>query len=158
MMAKSRLAWRAAWPLAAVLVVGALVIQDVGQRTGSSATTVGPLDDWDVPRLADYLNSKGLGLRVVSTQSYGGIERRAFLTTTDKGWEELSRPVRSPLHIDRWQGTLICERRPSAADWDDLTRQWEDCCLAAGPFLLFGDRELLGRVRAALSEFTQPED
>jgi len=27
-------------------------------------------------------------------------------------------------------------------------------CLVVGPFLLYGDRELLGRVRAALSDFT----
>jgi hypothetical protein len=157
MMAKNRLAWRAAWPLPAVLVAGALFIHDVAQRTGSPTLAVAPLDDWDILRLVAFLNSKGLGLRVVSTRYGGGdLDRRAFLTTTDKGWEELSRLYRGPSHIDRWRGTLICERGPSGADWEDLTRQWGDCCLEVGPFLLFGDRELLGRVRAALSEVTQP--
>lgn len=159
MMAKSKLARQAFWPLAAVLVAGALFIHDGGQRTDSPAVAAAPLDDWDIPRLVAYLNGKGLGLRVVSTRhGGGGTDRNAFLTTTDKGWEELSRPLRGRSHIDRWRGTLLCERGPGAADWADLTRQWGDCCLEVGPFLLFGDRELLGRVRAALSEFTQPGD
>src|SRR5262249_49698610 len=143
----------------AVLVAGALFIHDVGQRTGSPATAVAPPDDWDIPRLVAYLNSKGLGLRVGSVRSGGGgTAKGAFLTTPGKGGGEPSRPRRDPSAIDRWWGTLICERVPSFTDWDDLTRQWGDCCLEVGPFLLFGDRELLGRVRAALSEFTQPGD
>jgi hypothetical protein len=158
-MAESKLAWRAFWPLAFVLVAGALFVRCVGQRTGSRATVAAPPDDWDIPRLVAYLNGKGLGLRVVSTlKGGGGSDRMAFLTTTDKGWEELSRPLRGRSQIERWRGTLYCERGPSGGDWADLKRQWGDCCLVVGPFLLFGDRELLGRVRAALSDLSQPGD
>ncbi len=158
-MVKSKLAWQALWLLASVLVAGVLFVRCVGQRTRSHATAAAPLDDWDIPRLVAYLNDRGLGLRVVSTmKGGGGSDRMAFLTTTDKGWEELSRPVRGRSQIDRWRGTLHCERGPAGGDWDDLARQWGDCCLVAGPFLLYGDRELLGRVRAALSDLPQPGD
>jgi hypothetical protein len=142
-----------------VLVAGALFLHCVGQRAGGPAPAAGPLDDWDVPRLVAHLNGKGLGLRVVSTLKVGGgTHRMAFLTTTDQGWEELTRLLRGRSQIDRWRGTLYCERGPAGGDWDDLKRQWGDCCLVVGPFLLFGDRELLGRVRAALSDLTQPGD
>jgi len=116
------------------------------------------LADWDIPRLAAYLNRKGLKLRVVSTMNACDSELTAYLTTTDRGWEELNRPLRGRAHIDRWRGTLYCERGPSGGDWADLVRDWGDCCLIVGPFLLFGDRELLGQVRAALSDLGQPED
>jgi hypothetical protein len=158
MMTNSKLAARALWPLAFVFMAGALFVHFVGQRTPSPATAAAPLDDWDIPRLVAYLNSEGLGLRAVSTTNGGDIGPTAFLTTTDKGWEELSRLPRGPSHIDRWRGTLFCERTSIGGDWPSLTRQWGDCCLVVGPFFFFGDRELLGRVRAALSELSQPED
>ena len=154
MTAVSRLSGRAFWPLAPVLLIGALLTVWVGRRTGRPATTAEPLDDWDVPQLVDYLNGKGLGLHVVSTLKGGDVYRTAFLTTTDQGWEELNRLPRGLAQLDRWRGTLHCERGPGGEDWDDLIRQWGDCCQVVGPFLLYGDRELLGRVRAALSDCT----
>jgi hypothetical protein len=155
-MAKSKLSWRAFWPLACVLVAGALFVHCVGQRAASPAAAAEPLDDWDIPQLVAYLNGKGLGLRVVSTLKDGGgtTDRMAFLTTTDQGWEDLARLPRGRSQAERWRGTLYCERGPAGGDWDDLKRQWGDCCLVAGPFLLYGGRELLGRVRDALSDLT----
>ena len=144
-MAESKLAWRAFWPVASVLLAGALFVHCVGQHAGGPATAAAPLDDWDVPRLVAYLNGKGLALRAVSTRKGGGGDRTAFLTTTDQGWEELNRLPRGPAR------SAAC---PGGEDWDDLIRQWGDCCQVVGPFLLYGDRELLGRVRAALSDCT----
>jgi hypothetical protein len=66
-MAESKLAWRTFWPLASVLVAGALLVHGFGQRPASPATAAAALDDWDIPRLAASLDGKGLGLRVVST-------------------------------------------------------------------------------------------
>ena len=156
MTAGCKLPWRAFWPVAAVVVGGPLFVHRVGQRTGGPATAATPLYDWDIPRLVAYLNGNGLGLRVVSTlKGGGGTHRLAFLTTTDQGWEDLSRLPRGRPQVERWRGTLYCERGPTGGDWDDLTREWGDCSLVVGPFLLYGDRELLGRVRAALSDLTQ---
>ncbi len=158
-MAESKLSLWAFRLLASVLVTGALVVHCVGRRTASPATPARPLDGWDIPRLVAYLNGKGLGLRVVSTlKGGGGTEVMAFLSTTDRGWEELTRLPRDRSQVGRWRGTLHCERGPGGGDWADLQRQWGDCCLVVGPFLLFGDRELLGRVRAGLSDLAQPAD
>jgi hypothetical protein len=157
-MAESKLSRRRFWPLPFVLLAGALVVNHFfGQRTDSPVLAA-PLDDWDIPRLADYLNGKGVALRLVSTMNGHSTEWTAFLTTTDKGWEELSRPIRDRSHIDRWRGTLYCMRGSAGGARAELSRDWGDCCLVVGPFLLFGDRELLGQVRAALSDLGQSED
>ena len=163
-MAESKLSWRTFW-LASVLLAGALLVHCVGQRTGSPATAAAPLDDWDIPRLVAYLNGKGLGLRMVSTRKDGVINQTAYLTTTNKGWEDCNPLRKDRQKIDLWQGTLHCElwrgtlHRERGLSRDDLSDQphlWGDCCLVVGPFLLFGDRELLSRVRAALSDLTRP--
>jgi hypothetical protein len=164
-MAGSKLSWRTFWHLASVLLAGALLVYCVRQRTGRPATAAAPLDDWDIPRLVAYLNGKGLGLRLVSTRKDGVINQTAFLTTTNKGWEDCNTLRKDRQKIDLWRGTLHCElwrgtlHRERGLSRDDLSDQphlWGGCCLAVGPFLLFGDRELLGRVREALSDLTDP--
>jgi hypothetical protein len=143
----SKISSRACWALPPAALAGVLLALWVGQTKLDSA----PLKDWDIPQLVSYLNGEGLGLRLVATQKDGVIHTTAFLTTTPKGWEDLNRLQRGRTQIDHWRGTLHCERGPGGEIWADLARQWGDCALVVGPFLLYGDRELLGRVRAALA-------
>jgi hypothetical protein len=150
MLGVSKLSWRACWPLLPALLAGALLTVTMAQRRDGAATPAVSLDDWDIPQLAAYLNDEGLGLRLVSTQKDGVIHHTAFLTTTDQEWIDLNHLPKTRQKIDRWQGSLYCERSPFG-DWSNQTHQWGDCCLVVGPFLLFGDRELLDRVRAALT-------
>jgi hypothetical protein len=126
------------------------------------------------------LNGEGLGLRTVATQKDGVVRQTAFLTTTDKEWLDLNLLPKIQKRIDQWRGTLYCVRDPVGNRpellWlarkypgildgargaggnhrSELTHQWGDCCLVAGPFLFYGDRELLGRVHAALTVPPQP--
>jgi hypothetical protein len=127
----------------------------LGSRRLGPAPPGAPLDDWDIPRLAAFLNEQGQQLRVVPTMRQGGPHETAFLTTTSRGWEDLNRLPKDAGRIALWQGTLYCERGPGGDDWLDLTRQWGDCGLVAGPFLFFGDPQLLARVRDALA-FAKP--
>jgi hypothetical protein len=145
----SKLSWRACWPLLPALLAGLLAL-GLGQRRGGSGPPGVPLEDWDIPRLLAHLNGEGLRLRVVATQHNGATQHTAFLTTTDKAWAELNRLTRDEKRIDEWRGTLHCERGPGRDDWASLTGQWGERCLVVGPFLLYGDRQLLARVRAAL--------
>jgi hypothetical protein len=160
MAAVNRFCWhRSRFPLLIlllVLLVGALIAAAIGQRTGCawyrhcSPEAPLPLDDWDIPQFVAYLNGKGLGLRLVSTLKNGRIGQSAFLTTRDLEWMDLNPLSKAPKHIDQWRGTLYCERGVSEPNWSRLTGQWGDRWLAVGPFLLYGDRELLARVRAAI--------
>jgi hypothetical protein len=155
MLSGSKLWLRACWPLLSALLVGLLVVT-IGQRKSRSATSAGTLDDdWDIPRLVAYLNGKGLELRLVSTQKDGAEHRKVFLTTTDKEWLTFNSLPKNQQRMDEWQGTLYCVRGPEDT-WPDLIRQWGDYGLIVGPFLFYGDRELLGRVRAALTAQPSP--
>jgi hypothetical protein len=61
--------------------------------------------------------------------------------------------------MQRWAGVVYCERVRYPADRervveyeyrDEVVQSWADCGLRAGPFLFFGDPELLARIRTAL--------
>jgi hypothetical protein len=153
MSVPSKLSSRPCPPWLAAFVVGTLLAVWVVGRGGERATTVGALDRWDVPRLAAYLNARGLGLRVVSTSQDGTNNLAAYLTTTDGRWEDFNRLTRDPRQIDQWRGTLICERASLPEVWKDRIGPSEDGYLIVGPFLLYGDRDLRDRVRAALRGF-----
>ena len=138
---------RRALPLAVFLVVASLVVATRVRRVSQAADT--RLDDWTVPELIDHLRKEGLELRVLPTQQDGLARYNAFLTTTNKTWEELNLVLKVPEQADRWRGTLYVER---SHDTDIRVQCWGDCCLVAGPFVFFGDRNLLARVRVALDK------
>jgi hypothetical protein len=149
------LSWRACRPVLAVLLLTAVLAVLIDHF--KSVPPTGPsLDDWDIPTLVTYLNGQGLGLRMVSTQEDGANEEAVFLTTTDKGWDDFNRLPNDPERRVQWEGTLYCQRGPGGVQWSELTRLWSGCCVVVGPFLLYGDRELLDRVAAALPACSQP--
>jgi hypothetical protein len=143
--------WRASWFGVLVLVAGVLLIIWADQRKTRPASPIVPLDDWDIPQRVAFLNDEGMALRLVDTGN-APVGSNAYLTTTNKGWDELNALVKHPDGIEQWQGILYCENAQGLqATWPGLIQQWGDCCLVVGPFLFFGDRQLLGRVRAALT-------
>ena len=154
----SKLSWRAGLPVLAALLAGVVLAVSIGQRQGGPAAPAGRLDDWDIPRLVAYLNGQGLGLRMVPTRKDGIASQNAFLTTTDQDWADLNDLGKIREQIDRWRGTLYCRQKTGEKDWSDQVHYWGDCCLEAGPFIFFGDRELLARVRAALGAPAPPGD
>jgi hypothetical protein len=162
MLGQSKLSWRVFRPLWSALLVSASLAVWIGQRVHGPATSDVPPDDWDIPRLVAHLNDQGLGLRMVSTLKTDVIDQTAFLTTTNKKWQVLNRLPKDHKQIDLWRGTLYCELGRDGLfmrdDWSALTSQWGDCCLVIGPFLFYGDRELLGRVRAALAALSRSDD
>jgi hypothetical protein len=144
--------WGAVWPFLAALLGGTLMAVALWQRPDGPAKPARPLNDWDIPQLVSYLNGQGLGLRLVPAEKDGVIDREAFLTTTDQDWSDLNVLPKLRERIHCWQGTLYCLRNKEGYVLSGQVDSWGDCCLVAGPFLFFGDRELLARVRAALSE------
>lgn len=110
----------------------------------------------DIRKLTDHLNRTGLAVRLRSTQKDGTLGATAFLTTTDKSWEQLNRLVKDPKRIAEWRGTVYCERAEyEGRDW--LLRSWNGHCLAAGSFMFYGDDELLERIRVLLLPSVPPD-
>jgi hypothetical protein len=104
----------------------------------------------DIPGLVGRLRTAGLGLRVVPTGRNAKPDHNAYLTATGKGFEQLHAVPRMPEFIGDWRGTVYCERLYSQRARQEA-RQGGDYCLLAGPFLIFGDPELLARIRACLA-------
>ena len=141
---------RAHWILLAGFVASVLLAAALGQRTASPRTPPLPLNDWDIPQLVDYLHRAGIRLHVAPTAKDGVVQNTAFLTTTERTWYELNRLRKDAKQLDPWQGILYCERLELDEMWRVMADQWGDFGWSAGPFLFYGDPELLARVRAVL--------
>jgi hypothetical protein len=107
------------------------------------------LSDWDIPQLAAHLNRNGVPVRLRLVSETTPVVSSAYLTTTAKEWDDLNRLMKEPKRLSEWRGTLYCERVGKNAS-SYLLEQWGDHCLKIGPFLFYGDAELLERVRSAL--------
>jgi hypothetical protein len=160
---------RRPWLLWSLCALGALLPALIvwGERRGGEGapaeTELEVPADW---AMADLLRKlEPLGLRVVPARPPGRpagpegpadvLEDGAFLTTTDRGWGELS-----TLHmaappgeaaLARWRGTVFVRpgrHRPDARPLAVGRR----CALRAGRFHFYGDPDLLDRVEALLAE------
>jgi hypothetical protein len=131
--------------------VVASVIHMYGKRKPERISA--QLEQWDTPRLVRYLEEWGLGLRVVATDEAQTIERKnVFLTRTNANWDQVNRLPRYAEAIERWGGTVYCEWSSSPERRAIYFDNEGDYTLAAGPFVFFGDRELLAEIRAALNQ------
>jgi hypothetical protein len=113
-----------------------------------------PGEGWDVQRAARHLASRGLKLHVVPAERGGSGCDRAYLTTTERTWEELDHLPKTVESLARWQGVIYGERVHQPGALAGQVRLWADCCLDTGPLLFFGDPDLLAQVGAVLR---QPE-
>jgi hypothetical protein len=110
-----------------------------------------PIHDWDIPELAVHLNGKGVEVQLWTVPKNGPLNHKAYLTSTVKQWRDLNALTKHPHRIQEWRDILYCERMGESAS--QVLEQWGDHCLIVGPFLLYGDAELLQRVRIALAEW-----
>lgn len=138
---------------------GAMTLLAISARkhpTGPASSTR-PINDWDIADLAIHLNRMGVEVRLRSVPRKGPINHSAFLTSTAKEWHELNVLNKNPHRIQEWEGTVYCER---IGDRDPayLIEQWTNHYLIVGPFIFYGDADLLERVRSALVEFAPSID
>jgi hypothetical protein len=139
------------WLCAALLVSAAAFPFGRWAATGKTTAAVPDMDGWDVPRLNQHLASQGLSLRLVATSESHDASHNAFLTWTGKGRQELSILPKQREWIERWKGTVYCEWLNSPASRELQLDLWDDCGWSVGPFVFFGDRELLAAIRACLT-------
>lgn len=145
---------RYSFPAAVVLATTFLTVS-VGPRVIQRAVMQRRLNDWDVPALVEHLDRAGLKLRLCSPRKDGAITRFAYLTTTDKTWADLSCLRRNDSRgFQEWRGTVFCER--SNKDWQLAFDPRDERYLEVGPFVFYGDVELLERIRVLLMPSESP--
>jgi hypothetical protein len=133
-----------------------LMALPLGQHLRNRTDPPLTLDGWDIRELAEHLNRTGLAVRLRTSQKDGTLANTTFLTTADESWEELNRLVKDSKRITEWRGTVFCERaEKEEREW--LLRLWKGHCLAAGPFVFYGDDELLERIGDLLAPFAPPD-
>ncbi len=120
-------------------------------RSADSRPSLPSIDDWSIVELVAHLNRMGVDVRLRSTQEAGILGPTVFLTTIDKSWPKLNALNKDAKRLDRWRGVLYCERMSSNSM--PANHLWPDRGLKIGPFLFYGDAELLERVRSALAPF-----
>ncbi len=141
----------AVWPVV-LAALAALGLAWSGQRPaadGPGEASFVRLDGWGLPELLRHLEARGLGLHALPTFQGGSLDRSAYLTVPGKSLEEVKYLVMDPGRIHRWTGVVFCEDCPRL-DARNLEVLGTDCSLRVGPFIFFGDRDLLARIRGAL--------
>ena len=143
-------------PVSWVLVASLLLVVGIAVRAPPKPATAS-MDGWGIPEMVAHLRAAGLDFRVVPTREGADATHNAFLTTTSRGWMELNQLPKRCQDIERWHGTIYLERGRADEDWLVRTQLWGDCSLVASPFIFFGDRSLLARIREALGERCKAE-
>ena len=138
------------WLLCTTMLAMTVLGVSLSQRLSTRASAPRSLDDWSIPELADHLNRAGLHMRLQSTSKDGVIGGTVFLTTTAKDWDDLNLLPKDPSQLREWRGTVYCER-VGGDDRAYLVRLWGDHCFVVGPFIFYGDAELLQRIDAILA-------
>jgi hypothetical protein len=77
-----------------------------------------------------------------------------YLCERPRPREELQWLLRAAKHSDRWRGVVFCEREVHlGGEIGEIEWQgWGEYGIRLGPFVLFGDPALLGRIRQAIPQ------
>jgi hypothetical protein len=105
---------------------------------------------WDVPDLVASLEGRGVPLHLSPTGPGANTRIHAYLSTTAKPAAELYWLVKDTRTMHPWAGVVYCELSRNYEDREGVVEEWAECGLRAGPFVFFGDPQLLARIRTAL--------
>jgi hypothetical protein len=108
------------------------------------------MDGWDVHDLAGYLEGRGVRLHLSPSFAGGDGSTNAYLSTTAKPGAELYWLVKDSRARQRWAGVVYCELSRNYEAREEAMEDWAECGLRVGPFVFFGDPQLLARIRTTL--------
>ena len=127
------------------LIILILVVHDIFQaHFQTQANSIVSLHD-----LAVQLQQNGANLRAVPQRPDGLLLDAIYLTQTQQDASTLGRLYIDPNHPEKWTGTVIVLQEGLrtghyySSDWGEHGWIW-------GPFLFFGDGEILAEIRRAL--------
>jgi hypothetical protein len=141
-----------AWVILSAIVLGGLVVAEGAGRDWAGKQPPTEMDGWDLARLEQHLNSRGLQLQFVSTMASTVSTRNAYLSPTPRTFKQTQSLHRVAECIDEWRGVVYCERTDNLRDWSTERNLSAGCSFTRGPFWFFGDPKLLERIRTVLDE------
>jgi hypothetical protein len=98
----------------------------------------------------DHLDAQGIQLRVITDRPDGPCGNAAFLTEDpDETWSSFQMKPKVVERIGQWRGSIWVQRVDRYTDTESLLWQWDEYGCRIGNFLLFGDKQILGRIRSA---------
>jgi len=123
-----------------------LVLGLLASRHAARPATAEP--EGSVADLAGRLQERLSGLRVVAARADGDLRLGAYLCDSHRELPDLCRLAIDLGNTEKWTGVVFCQRLYLSApvDYDD----WGDNGLRHGPFLFFGDPEMIIHIRDAL--------
>jgi hypothetical protein len=98
--------------------------------------------------LAEALSQDALDLQVVPMMKNGSPEFGFYLCTDARSWEQLAPVLRRNRDAHQWNGVVYCERNNghSSSIPEREIQLWGEHAMQIGPFLFFGDPDLLRRI------------
>ncbi len=106
---------------------------------------------WTVADLLRHLEGRGLHLHAAGTRENGPVATNAFLSLERRPWADLGGLVKDPSRFRGWSGIVYCEYGAREGAREGALAGWGEWGLRAGPFVFFGDPNLLAQIRDALA-------
>jgi hypothetical protein len=127
-----------------------------GLRSRSATSPPTVTESRTFTELAEVLSQAAPDLHVVPTMKNGSLEMGFYLCTDARSWEQLTSVSRSYRRADKWQGLVCCERIGHAfPEWE--IQEWGEHAMQIGPFLFFGDPDLLRRIDQIIRNHSKRE-
>jgi hypothetical protein len=109
-----------------------------------------PAPGWELAEFIDHLHAQGIRFRVIPERHDGSWSNSAFLTEDpEETWASCQSKPKVVDCIGRWRGSIWVQRIGCVTNTEGLLWQWGEYGCRIGDFLLFGDEQILGRVRKA---------
>jgi hypothetical protein len=109
-----------------------------------------PAPGWRLAEFIDHLHAQGIHLRVITDRPDGPCCNAAVLTEDpDETWSSCQKKPKVVERIGRWRGSIWVQRIDCSTDTESLLWQWGEYGCRIGNFLLFGDKQIIDRIRRA---------
>jgi hypothetical protein len=100
-----------------------------------------------IAELTTVLSQQAPELHTVPIVKNGSLERGFYLSTASRSWEQLGAVTRSARDAAKWQGVVYCEYVSNIMPVSEGDiQEWGEHGMQIGPFLFFGDPDLLRRI------------
>jgi hypothetical protein len=109
-----------------------------------------PAPGWRLAEFIDHLRAQGIQFRVIPDRPDGPCCNAAFLTEDpDETWLSCQKKSKTVERIVQWRGSIWVKRIDRYTDTEGLLWQWGEYGCRIGNFLLFGDKQIVDRIRRA---------